>query len=239
MGNQGKAPKTLDGRTMELYAAVASAIPRDADPEICTEIIAKPRVAKARLRSVFTKIVMPENVAIPMYDWHAGWSKFWRHFGFTVDHFEPLYPEQWSIAIPKGLTNTQAFEIRQRMAPSTNYLGDLEKIESVREPVRDYIVYVAPNVESDPEYRNKSARWVAENQINSTTTRESCILHSRYYAEIGKFLNMDSITLDAGSRDANGNVPHSFLRRGDAEFCLRCYGLVSTISSLGVRQVSL
>ncbi|MDO8183811.1 MAG: hypothetical protein Q7T49_02405 [bacterium] len=224
---------------MELFSAVATAIPRDSDPDRIKRFIEEPRFAKAVLRSVFKPVAIPTNTAIPMEEWHHGWLKFWRHFGFKVDYFEPLYPEQWSIVMPKGLTNTQAFEIRQQMAPSTNYLGNLDKITSVREPDQDYIVYVAPNMEADQEYRNKSACWVAESQINSTTTRESCALHSRYYAETGKFLNVDSITLDAGSRSADGNVPGSDWGRVGAEFGLGYCSLGSAGPFLGIRRVSL
>jgi len=67
--------------------------------------------------------------------------------------------------------------------------------------------YFAKTVEADEDLKNKSAEQLEEEGIECITLRERLMAEIQYFDETGQNLDVNNITLCAGSRYAGGDVP--------------------------------
>ena len=81
-------------------------------------------------------------------------------------------------------------------------------------PKKTTLRWFKANIEADEEHKNKSADDLEKEGIVGITLRERLLLELNYYSFTGKHLDIDNITLCAGSRDSGGGVP-SVDWRGD------------------------
>lgn len=70
-----------------------------------------------------------------------------------------------------------------------------------------YTVYFKKNVEADEEFKNMSANDLKEKGIKGITLKERLLLEIEYFKETGKHLDINCVTLCAGSRGVVSRVP--------------------------------
>ena len=170
------------------------------------------------------------------------WQEFYRkYFRMSVDFSEVAIPEdpggfERVIFIPKGLTYADIVKVLKKKFKVYFYTEKLDKDikDDVRTSKQSYAVRFRERVEADKEWKNTSANQLKEKGINSITLMERLILELKYFDETGKHLDIDNITLCAGSRRSDGVVPFVFW--DDDE--LRVYWFVPghAISNLRVRE---
>ena len=74
-------------------------------------------------------------------------------------------------------------------------------------PKKTTLRWFKANIEADDEHKDKSADGLEKEGIVGITLRERLLLELNYYSFTGKHLDIDNITLCAGSRDSDGSVP--------------------------------
>jgi len=74
-------------------------------------------------------------------------------------------------------------------------------------PKKATLRWFKANIEADEEHKNKSADGLEKEGIKGITLRERLLLELNYYSFTGKHLDIDNITLCAGSRYSVGGVP--------------------------------
>lgn len=125
--------------------------------------------------------------------------------------------DYWTINIPKGLTEEQAYKDCEALFPCYTYL-DLTNITSDRTSKKAYSIKVKANVEADEEFKNLSADDLKEKGIKGIALLERLVLEKDYFQKTGKHLDIDNVTLCSGSRCPGGGVP--FASWGGGEFCV-------------------
>ena len=75
-------------------------------------------------------------------------------------------------------------------------------------PKKTTLRWFKANIEADEEHKNKSADGLEKEGIVGITLRERLLLELNYYSFTGKHLDIDNITLCAGSRCSGGYVPN-------------------------------
>ncbi|MBU1159674.1 hypothetical protein KKD04_00640, partial [Patescibacteria group bacterium] len=71
-----------------------------------------------------------------------------------------------------------------------------------------YAIRVRNVVEADEEFKNLSANQLKEQNIPGITLEERLIYEIKFFKETGKHLDIQNITLCAGSRYVDGDVPY-------------------------------
>lgn len=111
------------------------------------------------------------------------------------------------IIVAQGMTPNRIFNKLKELMKTWKYSDDLDSITSVRKTDQDYAIWVRDRAEADEELKNKSANDLQKEGVNSITLEERLLLEIKYFRETGKHLDVENITLCAGSRDAGGGVP--------------------------------
>lgn len=142
------------------------------------------------------------------------WSKFYKKFfGITLDTRKIKIPgpkEGFNllIVLAKGLTNSQIYAKCSEHFPCWKYADNLDVVTSVRVNDETYAIWVRDRVEADGELKNRSADDLKVGNVNCITLPERLILELCYWSKTGgKHLDLQNITLCAGSRDWDGDVP--------------------------------
>jgi hypothetical protein len=176
----------------------------------------------------------------------AEWTQFYREFlGLTVDLSGVKIPEHKNgfdrrIIVANELLTAKPYmfivEAMKKHFPVWIYVDDLDKviIKNDRWPDASYAVSFRDRVEADKELKNLSADDLAARNIRGITCLERLLYELKYFAETGKHLDIDNLTLCSGSRDSVGHVPSVFWR-GD-ELCVSWFR--SSSSGVGLRSRS-
>jgi|GEM_PF-3367958 len=151
-------------------------------------------------------------------EWRAEWTQFCKDiFHENVDLSGIRIPPNlggydWVLFLLPWMTQNRLWDKCTVLFTGHSQFGDdLDK--SVPTHERDvangaYAVRVRPNVEADEEFKNRSARWIAEQKLTTMTLPERLILEPWYHWKTGgKHLDIQTITLCAGSRFSDGFVP--------------------------------
>jgi hypothetical protein len=139
-------------------------------------------------------------------------SKFgmWRDFSKVTI---PLCPEGFDrlIIVPEGMTAHIVYDQCSQLFPCWKYT-DRSLDEAVPENERDpkngtYAIWVRDRQEADVEHKNKSADQIMREELTTETLLERLLHELVYFKETGQHLDIENVTLCAGSRDSNGDVP--------------------------------
>ncbi|MBI4253057.1 hypothetical protein HY623_02675 [Candidatus Uhrbacteria bacterium] len=177
------------------------------------------------------------------------WGEFYeKEFGLAVNLAEkniPPQPDQgkWRLlVIASGVTIEGAYQQCKTAFGSWKYT-ETSLDEVIIQNERDtsngsYAIWVRDGAEADEELKNTSADQIAERGITTETLLE-CLIHNlAFFRETGKRLDVVNVTLCAGSRLSDGNVPSvdtrsdgklrvHWIRPGDALVHLRARQAVS------------
>jgi hypothetical protein len=121
-------------------------------------------------------------------------------------------PWKWALFIAKGLTIQQVYEALP-FNKWKNVDEDLEKVVTTNDRTsdkEDYVVYVNQNIESDEQFKNKSADDLKKTNHTGITLMERLLLELYYFEETREHLDLSSITLCSGSRYSGGVVPRVY-----------------------------
>lgn len=159
------------------------------------------------------------------------WVSFYKtHFRIDLDPADINIPNRrdgfnWLVIVAKGVSLNHVWAVCKKHFKCWNYAntGDLESLvwESERGKAETTSVFWFRDcVEADEETRNLSAKQQTEPSI---TLIVRCLLELKYFSETGKHLDIKNITLCAGSRYADGDVPGADWYRVDGFRVRWCY----------------
>lgn len=134
-------------------------------------------------------------------------------------------PNFWTVPVVKGVTcNKVVVALRKRGVNVILYEDDLDAnvTENDRDPNRDgsYIMGFLHTVEADEENKDLSANQLKEQNHKGVTLLECLLLELGYFLATGKHLDEKTVTLCAGSRYSNGNIPSVSWDSGYRRVCV-------------------
>ena len=145
------------------------------------------------------------------------WPRFYQEVPDMTPDFSGLVVPQdpggysWIVPVAKGLTANRVWAECKKHFPCYSYIGDdLDKAVPVNERAADkasYIIRVRDCVEADEELKNLSANQIKNRKLTTMTLAERLLLELWYFWRTGKHLDIENITLCAGSRSSDGRVP--------------------------------
>ncbi len=114
--------------------------------------------------------------------------------------------------MPGLVTNNEAFDAcKRKMGNAWRYQDDLNTVRDIVErPKTPYVVWAKALIEADQDLANVSAEMIQKRSINILTLLERLILDSKHFDETKTYLDVENVTLCAGSRSADGNVPRVY-----------------------------
>lgn len=231
MKKSGTVPKKNDTtrQTLEFSSALLSQAPH-LDPEVMQWWIENKDVLKN---------VLADALLIP--DPRKEWECFYQEeFGKEVDFSDLELPEKqkgfnWLILMLEGLTPNKLYDKCKESFKSGRYKNDLDTIKSVRTTDNTYAVWVRDRIEADKENKNKSVNDCDKEGIKGITLEEMLLLILFRHWLTGKNLDVENITLCAGSRDFNGKVPDISMRNNDGDLNIEYSSLGSASDVMRVR----
>jgi len=156
------------------------------------------------------------------YEQVKQFKQFYREvFNLELDTKDLKIPElskeqketfKWLIIMPKGLTiDTIWNKVKEKM--KTNPVNDpppLDQSKSIRTTKnKSYAIWIKDNIEADVEFKNKPANQIQKEGINPITLEERLVLELFYnWKNPDKHLDLNNMTLAAGSRNSDGSVPY-------------------------------
>jgi hypothetical protein len=161
---------------------------------------------------------------------------------FAKTHEAKANPSLWIVPVVKGVTCNKVVQALRKLGIKVClYVDDL--YTAVPKNDRDtskgsYIIGFARNVEADEENKGKSARKLAEEGHKGITFLERLLLELAYFLATGKRLHLDvqNITMCAGSRDFDGHVPSVYWHSDLATVYVNRYDLDDAYGNLRSRS---
>ncbi len=192
-------------------------------PEMATEL-ANAKSGKAEQVVQLFRMSYPS----PAEDWQSLYEKF---FGEQYDFSEVNVPAHQSgfdrvIIVARGMTQNKVFEAMQKHFQCWRYTDNLDKAThglNEREPAEHYAIRVRNRIEADEELKNLSANQIKGRGLTTETLLERELHGLKVFAETGEHLDVDNITLCAGSRDSHGDVPDVDWGRMDRKVSIDWY----------------
>ena len=164
------------------------------------------------------------------------WGERWKKDFSGL--FIPEHQESFDrlLIIPQGMTPNKAFDrLLAANIPAWRYTDNLNSIFSVRPACSDYAIWVRNREEADEEWQGKSANDVLVALVNGINLPERLVFEEDYFRETGSHLDVQSITLCAGSRNSDGNVPR--VHWDDGEVRVGWYRAGNAFGFVRVREV--
>lgn len=172
------------------------------------------------------------------------WEEFYRELGIDCDFSNMRIPKDPGgfgrvIIMAQGITPQSGYDLCAK-----NFLcwkcrdKNLDEVIVSDRTTKSgaYAIRVRDRDEADEEQKNLSANYLKEQNIPSITLEEREIYELKFFKETGKHLDIENVTLCAGSRYDNGNVP-SMNWYEDSELDVYWSDPDVTFDSLRSRQV--
>lgn len=156
-------------------------------------------------------------VTEPVGGWASEWSRFYREVFDMEANFEgvKLSDEQdcfgWTVFIAPSITLNMVWAACRDQFPCNSYLGDdLDRMVLTNAGTSNaaYPRRFRNRVEADEETKKMSANYLATRDVLGITLMERMLMELWYHWKTGGgHLDLLNVTLCAGSRYADGNVP--------------------------------
>lgn len=205
--------KSTEGQRSDILQLLLQSIPKDLSYDDAQfGIIGAKKSFKDDIRAVFEK-----HSVEPTKKLLNKWQQFYKtEFGIECDFSKlkvPAKPEGLYrlIVIAKGVTAQQVYNRCAQLFNCWKYTDrSLDEVVIINE--RDsknghYAIWVRDVVEADEVHKNKSAKAIQQANLKTETLLERLLHELDYYQETGKYLDVNNITLCAGSRSSGGFVP--------------------------------
>lgn len=147
------------------------------------------------------------------------WQNFYKeYFGIEEDFSDVDIPEHREdfdriLIIAKGLSMNQVVEACRKHFKVWLYTKDLDKVvmENDRTSETSHAIRIRDRQEADEENRNKSVDQLKSEGIPGITLLERLVFELFYFIETrGDHLDVENITLCAGSRYSDSLVPYVY-----------------------------
>lgn len=182
--------------------------------------------------------------ALPDLDW----QKTYDTLGMSAEYAEAIKtlgvhenPNLWVVPAVKGVTCNKVVAALRSLDGIYTYVDDLNKDVPTndRDPNRDgsYAISFLRTIEADEENKNKSANVLAQGGHKGITLLERLLMELGYFLTTGQHLDVKNITLCAGSRDSDGNVPGVYGSSGARGVYVGCCSSGHAGGSLRSRSV--
>jgi len=147
----------------------------------------------------------------------AFWEYFYKEvFQIEADFSRLALPKKrqgfdYLLVVAQGLTIEQVFAKCKELFPCWKWCtdDDLDEVVESDRSSKDghYALWLRDRVEADEELANLSANQLKEKKIPRITLLERLLMELEYFKRTGKHLDIQNITLCAGSRLSSGAVP--------------------------------
>jgi len=161
-------------------------------------------------------------------EWKLFYKKFFCH-DLDVDSIQiHNRPEGFDrlIVVAKGFTLTQIYNVMARHFDCWRYDEKKDLDNLITRNDRDanktgtYGIWLRDRQEADEENAGKSADQLQAEKHLGITLGERMLYELKFWDETGCHLDMDNLTLCAGSRNVDVDVPFMYFRSGGGEVCV-------------------
>lgn len=152
------------------------------------------------------------------------WERRWHDFGIKFDPAGVRIPPPQGdfngvIMMPRGLRQNALWEICESVFSEAclSKERDLDKFVSHHDRfplTRSYAIRVRNRLEAEEEFSKRSANQLFEAKFSIITLPERLVRELDYFTATGGHLDIHHITLCAGSRCLDGDVPEVYMDRG-------------------------
>lgn len=140
----------------------------------------------------------------------------------------------WPVVVPRGMTPARAYAIAQKLFSCHSNRDNLNKNFPNERARKTKIHFFQANVEADEVWKNHSVIHLGKTDVKRLITLTQRILMEIVYFKVtDSHLDINNLTLCAGSRDYEGEVPCAYW--ADGKFNLGWCGLGSAGSNLRAR----
>lgn len=172
---------------------------------------------KGKLANEARKILIKSN-SNDYSDLIADWQNFYKeHFGLNFDLSNLAIPEKptegnWRLLVIADIALETLYAKCKERFKCWRWTNDnLDKIVTYNE--RDaknghYAIWVRDEIEADEKYKNLSANQIKGMNIKTETLAERLIHELKHFIGTGEHLDIENITLCAGSRYSHGRIPY-------------------------------
>lgn len=235
------------GQIKELASALVEAIPSSISADNAQYWIGK----KGKLASEVRKILIRSNgnkgeFAVLITEWQS----FWKGIDGKDRDFSniciPKKPEgNWRLLVIADIALETLYAKCKERFKCWRWINDnndnLDKIVTYNE--RDakngpYAIWVRDEMEADEKYKNLSANDIKGMNIKTETLAERLIHELKYLQETNSHLDIKNITLCAGSRYSDSDIPRVYWNGFDGELRVSRSNPGSSEDSLRARAVS-
>ncbi len=224
-------------------------------PPILAEVLALPSQRmqywigrKTELAREIRKVLVGEEIIAnnEPTDIRGEWKEFYREeLSMDVDLADVKIPDDPGgfdrvIVVAKNLTIAQIVATCRKHFKVWPYRDDLGEAvtENERTPVSSYAIRVRDRDEADEELKNLSANKIRAMNLKTETLLERSVHELKYFKETGKHLDVDNLTLCAGSRFDDGGVPGVRWSYGSVRLWVSWCGTDDRFNDLRPRAVS-
>ncbi|MDP2593534.1 MAG: hypothetical protein Q8P52_02710 [bacterium] len=149
----------------------------------------------------------------------AGMEAMYKMLGWSFTTSGLVIPERrkgFDRLIVVGnlsLTNNCVYDACKASFPSWRYTNELDAAvpsdKEERHPNKNgiYAVWFRDRIEADEELKNLWADTITERDLKTITLLERELMECSYFMETEEHLDVNNVTLCAGSLDSGGNVP--------------------------------
>lgn len=214
-------PKPITARQMKkLISLLTGAIPSDLPSELAKKLIDDRRNIEEIIRKILLNRCDNPEVADINWEIVYGLLDMQPEYKSALSNFKITKSiTMWTIPIVKGLTCKKIIACLKKSGVNIKkYINnpDADINKNDRDPNRDdsYAIDLGRNVEADEENRNLSVDDLKERGVKGITLLERLFLELGYFTSTGKHLDVESVTLCAGSLHKSGDTPRVCYRSG-------------------------
>jgi len=207
-------PEPITARQMKkLVALLTGAIPSNLPSELARKLIDNRRDLEEAIRKILlSKSEYPEVSEI-------NWKIVYELLGMQAEYESTITSLKitksittWTIPVLRGLTCKKVIACLKRLGVNIKkYINnpDTDVDQNDRNPNKDgpYAIVFKRTIEADEENRNISADEIKKKGAEGITLLERLLLELGYFASTGQHLDIESVTLCAGSLHKSGDTP--------------------------------
>jgi hypothetical protein len=194
-----------DGQRRDIEATMRQAIPDNLSFDAGKRITGDKGQFLQDIRSVFLRYEISDQMLAP-------WQEFWQISlaGLMIPRKREVFDRL--LVIAAGATIEGEYQKCEKLFPcwrSTKDNLDVAVATNDRDAKKgSYALWVRDRVEADDELRALSANDLSARKLTTMTLLERIVYERKYFLETGGHLDIQNVTLCAGSRSRDGSVPH-------------------------------
>lgn len=165
-----------------------------------------------------------------------------RWYGIKFPFSRVKIPEikqdfNWIVPLPACLRENRIYEVLAKHFPCWKYTNDLDRamVRDNFDREKNLVIRIRDRQEADEEFKGLSAEDLDKKQTKTLNLRGRGIVEGWYFDLTDKHLDVENITLCAGSRDSVGHVPGADWYFGG--FRVRWYSPQSAFPDIRARAV--